>query len=75
LLERIVEWIRDKKVFVRRRKRDRTRALAVLLCYAGVGARPSSRILSGLEDVSREAVRRSSHSSIREHRPTRGKNV
>lgn len=61
MLERVVEWLRDRKVFVRRRKSDRTRALAVLLCYAGVGVIPASRILSGLEKVSREATRKWFH--------------
>ena len=57
MIEQLVEWLRSKKVFVRKRKNDETRALGALLYFAGLSTRKTARILSAIEEVSDESVR------------------
>jgi len=61
LINRVVEWIRTKRIFVRRRKDDQLKALAVLLYYLGLSCRKTRDILREWEDVSHEAIRQWYH--------------
>jgi len=57
MIEQLVEWLRSKKLFVRARKKDETRALGALLYFAGLSTRKASRVLSSMEEVSDETIR------------------
>lgn len=58
MLRHVIECIEDRNIFLRRRKSNDIRALAVLLCYAGPSYRRARDILLGYGKVSHEAIRK-----------------
>ncbi|MEW6070736.1 MAG: IS6 family transposase [Candidatus Thermoplasmatota archaeon] len=61
MLDRLIKWVRENKIFVRDRKSNETRALAVLLYYLGLSYRTASQVLDSFQPASHEAIRIWSH--------------
>lgn len=58
MLNQIVNVIEDRKIFLRQRKSNKTKALALLIYHAGLSYRKTSAIIGGLEPFSYEALRK-----------------
>ncbi len=61
MLARLRDIVRKNKLFVRRRKSETVRILAILLTHYGLSYRKVAEILSEKERVSHEAVRQRYH--------------
>jgi len=61
MLPRLEELLEAKNIFVRNRKRRRTRSLGILLYHYGLSLRKCRTILSSFEDISHEAIRKWYH--------------
>jgi len=58
MLNRVVDMLVERKMFLRQRKKDRTRVLGMLLYHLGLSLRETREILSAsFEPVSHETVR------------------
>lgn len=58
MLNQIIELLEDRKIFLRQRKTNKTKALALLIYHAGLSYRKTSQIIGELESFSYEALRR-----------------
>jgi len=56
MLNRIVDIIEDRKIFLRQRKSNNTKALVLLIHYTGLLYRKLSAIIGGLDPFSYEAL-------------------
>ena len=61
MLPRLEELLEAKKIFVRNRKKRRTRALGILMYHYGLSLRRCRTILSSFEDISHESIRKWYH--------------
>gem|GEM_PF-2960632 len=57
----MVELLRGKGVFERRRKSDEVRALGITLVHLGLSYRQTEKVLEPFDEISHEAVRKWSH--------------
>ena len=58
MLSHLEEALEAKKIFVRKRKQRKTRALGILMYHYGLSLRQCRNILSGFEDISHESIRK-----------------
>ncbi|RLF26131.1 MAG: IS6 family transposase, partial [Thermoplasmata archaeon] len=58
MLNRLMELLEDRKIFLRQRKTNKTKALALLIYHAGLSYRKTSAIVGCLEPFSYEALRK-----------------
>ena len=58
MLNQIIELLKDRKIFLRQRKTNKTKALALLIYHAGLSYRKTSQIIGELESFSYEAMRK-----------------
>jgi transposase-like protein len=58
MLNRIVELLIDKKIFVKQRKNHETKVIALLVYHACLSDRKTSTIIGNLEPFSYEALRK-----------------
>jgi len=58
MLNRIVELLVDKKIFVRQRTNHETKVIALLVYHAGLSYRKTSAIIGNIEPFSYEALRK-----------------
>ncbi len=58
VVTKLIDILKVKKVFARKRKKMRTRALGILLYHYGLSFRNCKDILSSIENVSYEAIRK-----------------
>ena len=61
MLDLLVKWFEERKIFLRKRKDWKIKALAILLYFAGLSYRKTSKILRDFEIFSYEAVRKWYH--------------
>jgi putative transposase len=61
MLPRLEELLEAKNIFVRNRKKIRTRALGILMYHYGLSLRKCRTILSSFEDISHESIRKWYH--------------
>jgi transposase-like protein len=61
MLSHIIEILEAKKVFVRKRKNMKSRALGILLYHYGLSLRKCRTIVSGFESTSHETIRKWYH--------------
>jgi len=61
MLSHLEELLEAKKVFERKRKNMKSRALGILLYHYGLSLRQCKTIVSGFENVSHEAIRKWYH--------------
>ena len=61
MLPRLEELLEAKNIFVRNRKKRRTRALGILMYHYGLSLRKCRTILSSFEDISHESIRKWYH--------------
>jgi len=61
MLPHLEELLEAKNIFVRNRKKMRTRALGILLYHFGLSLRNCKTILSSFEDISHESIRKWYH--------------
>lgn len=61
MLSHLEELLEAKKIFVRKRKQRKTRALGILMYHYGLSLRQCKNILSGFEDISHESIRKWYH--------------
>jgi transposase-like protein len=61
MLSHLQELLEAKKIFVRNRKKGKTRALGILLYHYGLSLRKCRTILSSFEDISHESIRKWYH--------------
>ena len=57
MLDQLIELLKERKIFLRKRKDWKIKALSILLYHAGLSYRKTSKILSDFEDFSHEAAR------------------
>ena len=58
MLNRIVELLEDRKIFVRQRTNHETKVIALLVYHAGLSYRRTSQIIGNIEPFSYEALRK-----------------
>jgi transposase-like protein len=58
MLNQLMEILEDRKIFVRQRKTNKIKALAILIYHAGLSYRKTSAIIGELERFSHEALRK-----------------
>ena len=58
MLNRIVELLVDKKIFVRQRTNHETKVIALLVYHAGLSYRKTNAIIGNIEPFSYEALRK-----------------
>ena len=61
ILSHLEELLEAKNIFVRNRKKRRTRALGILMYHYGLSLRKCRNILSSFEDISHESIRKWYH--------------
>ncbi len=61
MLSYIEEFIEAKKIFERKRKTNKVRALGILLYHYGLSLRKCRNIISGFEPVGHETIRKWYH--------------
>jgi transposase-like protein len=61
MLSHLEELLEAKNIFVRNRKKMRTRALGILLYHFGLSLRKCKTILCSFEDISHESIRKWYH--------------
>ena len=61
MLSHLEELLEAKKVFERKRKNMKSRALGILLYHYGLSLRQCKTIVSGFENVNHEAIRKWYH--------------
>ena len=61
MLPRLQELLEAKNIFVRNRKKRRTRSLGILLYHYGLSLRKCRSIVSSFEDISHESIRKWYH--------------
>jgi len=61
MLSHIIEALESKKIFVRRRKSTKSKALGILLYHYGISLRNCRTIVSSFENVSHESIRKWYH--------------
>ena len=61
MLPRLEKLLEAKNIFVRNRKKRRTRALGILMYHYGLSLRKCRTILSSFEDISHESIRKWYH--------------
>jgi transposase-like protein len=61
MLPRLEELLKSKNIFVRNRKKIKTRSLGILLYHYGLSLRKCKTILSSFEEISHEAIRKWYH--------------
>jgi len=61
MLSHLEELLEAKNIFVRRRKKRKTRALGILMYHYGLSLRKCRTILSSFEDISHESIRKWYH--------------
>ena len=58
MLNQLMEILNDRKIFVRQRKSNKIKALAILIYHAGLSYRKTSAIIGELESFSHEELRK-----------------
>ena len=61
MLSHIMEGLESKKVFERKRKNSKSRALGILLYHYGLSLRKCRAVVSSFEPVSHESIRKWYH--------------
>ena len=61
MLDLLVKLFEERKIFRRKRKDWKIKALAILIYFAGLSYRKTSRVLRDFEEFSHEAVRQWYH--------------
>ena len=61
MLPRLEKLLEAKNIFVRKRKKRRTRAFGILMYHYGLSLRKCRTILSDFENISHESIRRWYH--------------
>jgi transposase-like protein len=61
MLSHLEELLKSKNIFVRNRKKMKTRSLGILLYHYGLSLRKCRTILSSFEDISHESIRKWYH--------------
>ena len=61
MLDRLIELFEERKIFLRKRKNWKIKALSILIYHAGLSYRKTSKILRDFENFSYEAMRQWYH--------------